>query len=990
MALSPADFAAYSRATGTPYPEDPEERAELAPEVLEFRRNQLRGPQEESNLPGILGAVAAGLGALGAGTYGAMKLAGRRASQPKQTGLGVSQVDLSTVSTTPPPRTTPSPSKVAAIPQATVDLQEKTRETPTLLGFLQDVRQKEEFGSIGRPATPYRPGSLADRVAKEQQQRVQNQLDTVNPETETYVAKLNERRKARAAQAQDLADTVRNALISGKEQEGYDLSMPQVEMAGSSAASAFAEAEQRKQQRQPAPVTRTWQTKLFDDRGMLRQDVISMHLGDENVIPKGIAQELIASAEVDRAGNILGFTSSPAVYQATKHVRENLLANDYQNSIKNYLLNGDPGDLQPAQSRGFGWSARTASPTDVITISTGEGGEKTLAASRRASAKYDLSDLEPLYLDPQTKTLVRKADIGTSGTPGAEAGTGIGEEIGQAVAFVPREEMAPFVSSPGVSGSGEERYKDQGAGYSIGGVKEFGGGSGAGYAEKDPSLPVLSPEEHVVNKNVGISSNGKIFAKVKPVSLTGDPRLSKRLDQDYGNFFYQHPVTGERWKSLEEASAFVNQVHSQFNETQLQQIQSQLESKELYRGPMQVALSGTDTSGRQRKTWLDPYQKLSDIGEATLSSQMQDMLLQKGVIQEAQTEEGAKYLRQTRYSVPEVIEGQETKTWTLGPEHTGLFPTTTDKGKRNHYEYLNAVQNSYQKLTGNRLADIDLALDLRSKKGGQYLGGPSSNPYLNKALTVANTLTQISEPTRQRMMEPGAIEGLGERYGLGATVSERASKTVPSRQRSVPLVSATFEPIYEWNAEKQAMEYLGEQAKYTTTTREVAPETIGAKRLASALVDYRSRSGRPMKRSDFMQFASSIAQQEGADINELVKQAAVISRGAGEQAVVGRAMNQGRRALSTMDVISPAEEVAQTVAEYDFGETIGTDLENVLNSSRAPQDVDMELTARQAERAKLEPPGTTEKFTIDDQMLSNQMSRLMAQAGRRSGKRRNR
>jgi hypothetical protein len=50
----------------------------------------------------------------------------------------------------------------------------------------------------------------------------------------------------------------------------------------------------------------------------------------------------------------------------------------------------------------------------------------------------------------------------------------------------------------------------------------------------------------------------------------------------------------------------------------------------------------------------------------------------------------------------------------------------------------------------------------------------------------------------------------------------------------------------------------------------------------------------------------------------------------------------------------------------------------------------MELTARQAQRAKVEPPGTTEEFTVDDQMLSNQMSRLMAQAGRRSGKRRRR
>lgn len=134
MALSPADFAAYSRATGTPYPEDPEERAELAPEVLEFRRNQLRGQQEESNLPGILGAVAAGLGVLGAGAYGGMKLAGRRRPQAEQTGLGVNQADLSTVSTTPPPRIIPSPSRVAepskvalsqpnaAVKSSTVDL----------------------------------------------------------------------------------------------------------------------------------------------------------------------------------------------------------------------------------------------------------------------------------------------------------------------------------------------------------------------------------------------------------------------------------------------------------------------------------------------------------------------------------------------------------------------------------------------------------------------------------------------------------------------------------------------------------------------------------------------------------------------------------------------------------------------------------------------------------------------------------------------------
>jgi hypothetical protein len=130
MALSPADFAAYSRATGTPYPEDPEERAELAPEVLEFRRNQLRAPQEESNLPGILGAVAASLGAAGAGYAGLRYLAGRPKSQAAQTGLGVNKTDLSNISAT---RVIPAPSRIAdpssgsattpaAIPQSTVDL----------------------------------------------------------------------------------------------------------------------------------------------------------------------------------------------------------------------------------------------------------------------------------------------------------------------------------------------------------------------------------------------------------------------------------------------------------------------------------------------------------------------------------------------------------------------------------------------------------------------------------------------------------------------------------------------------------------------------------------------------------------------------------------------------------------------------------------------------------------------------------------------------
>jgi len=92
MALSQADFYAYSRATGAPVPEDPRERAEMAPEVLAFRRNQLKAPEQQGPDPVSVG-IGVGLALAGAGgaLFGARRLMGGR-KQAANAGVRVADV----------------------------------------------------------------------------------------------------------------------------------------------------------------------------------------------------------------------------------------------------------------------------------------------------------------------------------------------------------------------------------------------------------------------------------------------------------------------------------------------------------------------------------------------------------------------------------------------------------------------------------------------------------------------------------------------------------------------------------------------------------------------------------------------------------------------------------------------------------------------------------------------------------------------------------
>ena len=93
MALSQADFYAYSRATGAPVPEDPKERAEMAPEVLAFRRNQLKAPEQQGPDPVSVG-IGVGLALAGAGgaLFGARRLMGGR-KQAANAGVRVADIE---------------------------------------------------------------------------------------------------------------------------------------------------------------------------------------------------------------------------------------------------------------------------------------------------------------------------------------------------------------------------------------------------------------------------------------------------------------------------------------------------------------------------------------------------------------------------------------------------------------------------------------------------------------------------------------------------------------------------------------------------------------------------------------------------------------------------------------------------------------------------------------------------------------------------------
>jgi len=183
VAISPADFYAYSRATGTPVPDSDEERAQMAGDVINFRRNQLRAPAKEKdegfNLTNALGIGAAALG-LGAGAYGLRRaLMNKAPAAARTTEAAVDPVikyqnldDLRRAAgyTTTPARSetpiqTPAPSKVAT----QEPLGELWEATVPKEGFARSYLESK--GSLLPAAKP----DAGDRFIEEYEQLARNQ-----------------------------------------------------------------------------------------------------------------------------------------------------------------------------------------------------------------------------------------------------------------------------------------------------------------------------------------------------------------------------------------------------------------------------------------------------------------------------------------------------------------------------------------------------------------------------------------------------------------------------------------------------------------------------------------------------------------------------------------------------------------------------------------------------------------------------------------------
>jgi hypothetical protein len=362
VAISPADFYAYSRATGTPVPESDEERAQMAGDVVNFRRNQLRAPAKEEdegfNLTNAVGTgVAVLAGALGARS-GLRYLADRADNPPRSVTAPIKVQNLNNVFSLGRQKSVPEAqaARAEAAPLVRKESPAAPEPSKTVDPWGMKPVSNENFaksflvdkGFVTEPVDPWME-KIPDheRVRQEaashwaqiavhnqtnaQLANAQAKLDERNPASASYVQRLADRQQRKAVANQQLAESIQTAMNSGKQQEQFDLNTNPHAVGDE----AFQSAKQMEQTPRPAAITQEWREKLFDQQGMVRPEILATHLGDENVIPSDIAVRLAQSASTPTRGGLvpenagqrkvvvvaLGFNDAGAVLAATKHIR---------------------------------------------------------------------------------------------------------------------------------------------------------------------------------------------------------------------------------------------------------------------------------------------------------------------------------------------------------------------------------------------------------------------------------------------------------------------------------------------------------------------------------------------------------------------------------------------------------------------------------------------------------------------------------------------
>lgn len=184
MAVSPADFYAYSRATGVQIPDDPYERAQLVPEVKAFRQNQLRAPQQEQ--PKGTDPLSVGLGiglALAGGAAGFLGTKRLLKGPAKSATAGVRQVDLGdmTGDLATASRFRPRAANESA-PAAQQAKPEPSRIPDNQASPAQEVDVAQDF--INKYQSDYEKEKRleAERMTQEEMRRQQNVVDQVEQE----------------------------------------------------------------------------------------------------------------------------------------------------------------------------------------------------------------------------------------------------------------------------------------------------------------------------------------------------------------------------------------------------------------------------------------------------------------------------------------------------------------------------------------------------------------------------------------------------------------------------------------------------------------------------------------------------------------------------------------------------------------------------------------------------------------------------------------